>query len=329
MFNNVNVCNSVVNRNVSCMSVLSGVCSPRCILVSIIILYHYILLYILLGTLNSYQFTEKMGIPKNIPYKSLSGDSGLNKLLFNLVVIIIGSTTNQFSSKRTHLSVFKFETHSMRGILHKFINIFSRLTLLLIFLVALNLILLVISNVSILNPGPRTVSVNKPLTVFYNNVQGLINARDLASENPPLNMTKIHELHGYLYTNKPDVVILNETWLKKSILDPEILPDNYKIFRLDRSQKTHPWDPMQPKKFQKNGGGVLIGHRNDLDVASNKINIANVQAELLSVTFRLPSGKKLCISTFYRVGTLGIENFNEISNHFKLLAFKNRIDKHI
>ena len=139
----------------------------------------------------------------------------------------------------------------MRGILHKFINIFSRLTLLLIFLVALNLILLVISNVSILNPGPRIVSVNKPLTVFYNNVQGLINARDLASENPPLNMTKIHEFHGYLYTNKPDVVILNETWLKKSILDPEILPDNYKIFRLDRSQKTHPWDPKQPKNSEK------------------------------------------------------------------------------
>ena len=63
------------------------------------------------------------------------------------------------------------------------------------------------------------VSVNKPLTVFYNNVQGLINTRDLASENPPLNMTKMHELHGYLHTNKPDIVILNDTWLKKSILD--------------------------------------------------------------------------------------------------------------
>ena len=83
------------------------------------------------------------------------------------------------------------------------------------------------------------------------------------------------------------------------------------------------------KKIPKNGGGVLIGHRNDLDVVSNKINIANAQAELLSVILRLPSGKKLCISTFYRVRTLGIENFTEFSNHFKLLASKNRIDKHI
>ena len=79
----------------------------------------------------------------------------------------------------------------------------------------------------------------KPLTIFYNNVQGLINARDFACEHPLLNMTKLHELHGFLYTHAPDVVVLNETWLKKSIHDNEILPPNYKIFRLDRSLSTH------------------------------------------------------------------------------------------
>ena len=90
-------------------------------------------------------------------------------------------------------------------------------------------------NMSLLNPGPRH------LKVFYNNVQGLINTRDLASENPPLNMTKLHELHGFLFSNIPDILILNETWLKKSVLDDEILPDSYKIFRLDRTLATHPW----------------------------------------------------------------------------------------
>ena len=115
----------------------------------------------------------------------------------------------------------------------------------------LNLILLVSSNITILNPGPRTVSVNKPSTVFYNNVQGLINTRDLASENPPLNMTEMHELHGYLHTNKPDIVILNETWLKNSILDTEILPDNYKVFRLDRVPKNTPMGSHAAKKIPK------------------------------------------------------------------------------
>ena len=80
---------------------------------------------------------------------------------------------------------------------------------------------------SLKNPGPRQIKV------FYNNVQGLINTRDLALDNPPLNMTKLHELHGFLYTNKPDILIFNETWLKKSIIDNEILPDHYKVFRLD------------------------------------------------------------------------------------------------
>ena len=103
-----------------------------------------------------------------------------------------------------------------------------------------------------LNPGPRQ------LKVFYNNCQGLINTRDLTSENLPLNMTKLHELHGFLFKNKPDILILNETWLKKSIRDNEILPNNYKIFRFDRTIASHPWDPNQSKKFRENGVEYLL-----------------------------------------------------------------------
>ena len=142
-------------------------------------------------------------------------------------------------------------------------------------------------------------------------------------------MTKVHELHGFLYTNKPDIVILNETWLKKSILDSEILPSGYKIFRMDRSLKTHPWDPERPKKFRKNGGGVLIAHRFDLDVSSTRISVVKAQAELLSVVLKLPTGRKLCISTFYRVGTLGSDNYTEVANYFRSLALKKKIDKHV
>ena len=115
----------------------------------------------------------------------------------------------------------------------------------------------------------------------------------------------------------------NRYWTLKSFLIIIEYPD-----LIGPKKHTH-GIPRSQKKFRKNSGGGLIGHRNDLEVASNKINIASAQAELLSVMFRLPSGKKLCISTFYRVGTLGIENFTEFSNHFKLLASKNRIDKHI
>ena len=83
-----------------------------------------------------------------------------------------------------------------------------------------------------MNPGPNPKA--RPLTIFYNNVQGLIDIRDLKSKEPQLNMTKLYELHGHIFTIKPDVIILNETWLKKSILDTQVLPQNYKIRRVDR-----------------------------------------------------------------------------------------------
>ena len=160
-------------------------------------------------------------------------------------------------------------------------------------------------------------------------IHGLINTRDLASDSPPLNMTKVHEIHGYILTNRPDIVILNETWLKRSILDSEVLPDNYKVFRLDRSLKSHPIDPMQPKKFRKNGGGILIAHRSDIDISSVKFTKAGVQAELLSVVLRTQSGKKYCISTFYRVGTLDMDNFDQFKKHFIALAEGKKLQRHI
>ena len=125
-----------------------------------------------------------------------------------------------------------------------------------------------------------------------------MNTRDLASENHPLNMTKLHELQGFLFSNKLDTLILNETWLKKSVLDDEILPDSYEIFRLDRTLATHPWDKNQPKKFRKNGCGVLIAHRNDLNITSNKISLVKAQAKLLSVIFKLPNGKNSLFQHF-------------------------------
>ena len=119
---------------------------------------------------------------------------------------------------------------------------------------------------SLRNPGPNNNI--RPLSMLYSNVQGFINAGDLASEISPLNMTKLHELHGYLYIHKHDALILNETWLKKPVLDSEILSNSYNIIRLDRSQKLTHWDPGHPKRFRKDGGGVLVAHRNNMNTSN-------------------------------------------------------------
>ena len=174
------------------------------------------------------------------------------------------------------------------SLIKKFLKFFS--DGLVVFLFCLNISLIIICNPSLLNPGPKSFSI------FYNNVQGFFNTRDLASDSPPLNMAKIHEVHGYIYSTKPDIIILNETWLKSSICDNEILPDNYKVFRRDRSSKSHPLDANRPKKFRKFGGGVMIAHRRDLAITSVQFTKISVQAELLSVIFKTASGNKnLCI----------------------------------
>ena len=122
-------------------------------------------------------------------------------------------------------------------------------------------------------------------------------------------MKKVHELNGHIFTIKPDKIILNETWIKKSILNSEILPETYKILRADRSGKTHTWDPSKPKIHRR---GILIAHRLDIDLESSEVSLKKVQAEILTVNFKLPSGKKFSFSTFYRVGTLGLKNFELI-----------------
>ena len=265
---------------------------------------------------------------KIIPNRLNSSSLSLLQVLMNCAVIMLFFSPQLNSHKQTcstFLTIRKFRTRHCTIANFWYQMFFRSSTTCLYYLSILNLILIVIVTPSIVNPGPKS----KPLSVFYNNVQGLINPNDLKSNTPRLNMKKIHELHGFIFQQKPDVVILNETWLKSNILSSEVLPATYKVFRLDRTEKTHPWDPKQPKKYRKGGGGVLIAHRTDIDVKCTKVGFIEVQAEILSVNMTLESGKKLNISTFYRVGNLGNDNFEAVQKFLFALASKKKLDKHI
>ena len=121
--------------------------------------------------------------------------------------------------------------------------------------------------------------------------------------------------------------MLNETWLSDNINDSEIfLNDNYKIFRLDRSQKTHPFDPDNPEKYRKSGGGVIIPIKSELKCESNVIKL-NCKAELLSVEIGLGNGKNICLCTLYRVGTLGAENHRAVDNYLRNLSKRKMYNK--
>ena len=112
------------------------------------------------------------------------------------------------------------------------------LTSLSLYITLINITLIIVNNCSMLNPGP--VNPNA-LSVFYQNIQGLITFSSIASDQPSLNINKILELNSYIASNHPDIVVLNETWFKESVKNSEFFPDNdYKVFTLDRSVNTHP-----------------------------------------------------------------------------------------
>ena len=165
-------------------------------------------------------------------------------------------------------------------------------------------------------------SVTQNFSVYYQNVQGLIPFSNLSFEHPNLDVGKIFELHSYVYKSKPDIIVLNKTWLKPSIKNNEILPPKlYSVYRCDRSSSTHPPDINNPKKFRKNGGGVLIAISNSLSVTCNQINL-KCKAEFLAIEIIFSDNRKFIVGTCYRVGTLGLENANEIIDTIKLLTRK-------
>ena len=185
----------------------------------------------------------------------------------------------------------------------------------LLWLSLFQFIILFICNPSISNPGPNSscqFKTSTDLSIFYQNVQGLIPFSNLAQDHPQLDNNKIFELNASINKHNHDIIILNETWLKPSILDSEIFPpDKYEIHRLDRSEITHPIDPLNSKKFRRNGGGVLIAINVSLSVESKTIP-TNCSAELLAIELTLPNKTKIILTTCYRVGTLGISNCSEI-----------------
>ena len=168
-------------------------------------------------------------------------------------------------------------------------------------LASLSILLIVLCNPSILNPGPTKLSGFK---CYFQNVQGLLTFSSLGKPFPNLNQTKISELQVHIFETSPDIVILNETWFKPTIKSNDILPTNiYIIFRLDRTTTSHPPDPDYPQKFKSNGGGVLIGIKRSLNLNPKLVN-QSCNAEVLSIQLSLPDKKKICLSTVYRVGTL-------------------------
>ena len=181
----------------------------------------------------------------------------------------------------------------------------------LFYTTTINLFLIVITTPSIVNPGPQ---IENPLKVAYCNAQGFIMMSSMKSNQPIFQTNKLLDFQSHLHHDKPDFVVLNETWLNEHINSNEIVDEQYyKCFRLDRSIE----DKLKYNKV--GGGGVMILCRQDLDVDMKLINI-NCKLPILSIEIKFKDKSKFCLSTFYRYGYSDEADYLESEQYYRALC---------
>ena len=159
---------------------------------------------------------------------------------------------------------------------------------------SINIILIVITTPCIVNPGPPTHSRTTNLKVSYCNCQGLIFASSMKSKQPIFQTNKLLDFQTYLHHDKPDIVVINESWLNANIHNNEIVDEQYyKMFRLDRTSK----DMQMYNKV--GGGGLFILVKQDLDI---EVKLVPIKCELpiISLELKFKDLSKICLSSFYR-----------------------------
>ena len=90
---------------------------------------------------------------------------------------------------------------------------------------------------------------------------GLWNARSICN--------KLNFFQSLAYSKSFDIICITETWLTSSILNKEILPENYTIYRRDRGSR---------------GGGILIGISDNIP---SKLAFTSPSAEVTAVELLL------------------------------------------
>ena len=294
-----------------------------------LILTLYILLLITIVTVANVLPMSKgdQDVTKDINFISLSSTGvhfGTRQLTSCWVLVIIAYLSR--SMKTTFLPVvYNFGLPKSRRFKNH--GTFAKIRIFLSFwITVMNLALIIITLPAIKNPGPQRID---NLSCLYQNVRGLIPFSELSKKIPALDRAKLNDFQCHVYENKPGLVLLTETWLTKEHLNNEIFPnDSYRCYRLDRTAKTHPPDPLNKTKFREKGGGVLIAVRADLKVEVKEIAIKS-KAEIMSLELNFGNKETVCITLVYRVGTLGVPNFIEIEKHLRKIAQTRKFSKQI
>ena len=87
-------------------------------------------------------------------------------------------------------------------------------------------------------------------------------------------VNKLSLFQSFVYYSHPSVCAITETWLSKDILNNEILPSGYSIFRRDRDSR---------------GGGVMLACTDSLPTSLLSLPTTPSHLELISIRIDVPS----------------------------------------
>jgi exonuclease III len=134
--------------------------------------------------------------------------------------------------------------------------------------------------------------------MLYQNVRSLKSTYWDSSSNTK--ESKLSCFHDVVMANQFDIIALTETWLDSWILNHELLPIGYDIFRRDREGKR--------------GGGVLLAIKEP--IKTDQFNCASQSLEIVSVVVNSMS-KNVLVCVCYRPPNAGIEFHQEFERFLK------------
>ena len=116
---------------------------------------------------------------------------------------------------------------------------------------------------------------------------------------------KLQAFHAMIYSARIDIIALTETWLDCTVLDHEILPRGYSVFRRDRPYRT--------------GGGVLLACRDDL-VCTRRSDLEVNGCELIWCEMSSTSGSRFLFGVFYRPPNTKTDYLGLVAESFNLIS---------
>lgn len=155
------------------------------------------------------------------------------------------------------------------------------------------ILLLMISGNVHLNPGPGVSPGNDYVSFSHLSdaemltFNGFCNRKSLGLMHLNIRslLPKLDELKAYMHTSNPDVLVISESWLKKSVTTTAVSIPGYNVFRQDRPSK---------------GGGVAIYCKDSLQCSVILSKSVSKQFELLLLKVNLSRNISLIVAGCYR-----------------------------